>query len=214
MQKRLLQAQKRMKIFKTLDIYIIKQFLLLFAGTFFICLFIFVMQFLWMWMNNLIGKGLTIDLLGKFFWYSSLTLIPKSMPLAVLLASLISFGNLGERFELLSMKAAGIPLVRILMPLICVNTIICGSSFFFQNKISPYATRELSRLAWSMKQKSPELEIPEGIFYSDIPGYNIYVERKDTKTGMLYGVMIYTNTGNYNETQIVLSDSAHLQRVG
>lgn len=200
-----------MKIFKTLDIYIIKQFLLLFAGTFFICLFIFVMQFLWMWMNNLIGKGLTIDLLGKFFWYSSLTLIPKSMPLAVLLASLISFGNLGERFELLSMKAAGIPLVRILMPLICVNTIICGSSFFFQNKISPYATRELSRLAWSMKQKSPELEIPEGIFYSDIPGYNIYVERKDTKTGMLYGVMIYTNTGNYNETQIVLSDSAHLQ---
>ena len=200
-----------MKIFKTLDIYIIKQFLLLFAGTFFICLFIFVMQFLWMWMNNLIGKGLTIDLLGKFFWYSSLTLIPKSMPLAVLLASLISFGNLGERFELLSMKAAGIPLVRILMPLICVNTIICGSSFFFQNKISPYATRELSRLAWSMKQKSPELEIPEGIFYSDIPGYNIYVERKDTQTGMLYGVMIYTNTGNYNETQIVLSDSAHLQ---
>lgn len=200
-----------MRIFKRLDIYIIKSFLLLFAGTFFICLFIFVMQFLWMWMNNLIGKGLTIDLLGKFFWYSSLTLIPKSMPLAVLLASLISFGNLGERFELLSMKAAGIPLIRILMPLICVNTLICICSFFFQNKISPYATRELSRLAWSMKQKSPELDIPEGIFYSEIPGYNLYVERKDTETGMLYGVMIYTNTGRYNETQIVLSDSARLQ---
>ena len=200
-----------MKIIKKLDIYIIKSFLQLFAGTFFICLFIFVMQFLWMWMNNLIGKGLTIDLLAKFFWYSSLTLIPMSMPLAVLLASLISFGNLGERFELLSMKAAGIPLVRILMPLIVVASVISGSSFYFQNEVSPYATRELSRLAWSMRQKSPELEIPEGIFYSEIPGYNLFVEHKDTQTGMLYGVMIYTNTGGYNDIQIVLADSGRMQ---
>ena len=200
-----------MKIIKKLDIYIIREFLLLFAGTFFICLFIFVMQFLWMWMNNLIGKGLTIDLLARFFWYSSLTVIPRSVPLAVLLASLITFGNLGEHFELLSMKAAGIPLVRILAPLVAVATLISGASFVFQNKVSPYATRELSRLYWSMKQKSPELEIPEGIFYSEIPGYNLYVEHKDRETGMLYGVMIYTNTGGYNDTQIVLADSARLQ---
>ena len=204
-----------MKIIKKLDIYIIKGFLQLFAGTFFICLFIFVMQFLWKWMNDLIGKGLTIDLLAKFFWFSSLTLIPMSMPLAVLLASLISFGNLGERFderfELVSMKAAGIPLIRILMPLIIVATLICGGSFYFQDKISPYATRELSRLAWSMRQKSPELEIPEGIFYSEIPGYNLYVEHKDPETGMLYGVMIYTNANSYNDTQIVLADSGRMQ---
>lgn len=200
-----------MKIIKKLDIYIIQGFLQLFAGTFFICLFIFVMQFLWKWMNDLIGKGLTIDLLAKFFWFSSLTLIPMSMPLAVLLASLISFGNLGERFELLSMKAAGIPLIRILMPLIIVATLICGGSFYFQDKISPYATRELSRLAWSMRQKSPELEIPEGIFYSEIPGYNLYVEHKDPETGMLYGVMIYTNANSYNDTQIVLADSGRMQ---
>ena len=200
-----------MRIIKKLDIYIIKSFLLLFAGTFFICLFIFVMQFLWMWMNNLIGKGLTIDLLAKFFWYSSLTLIPRSVPLAVLLASLISFGNLGEHFELLSMKSAGIPLIRILAPLIFVAALISAASFVFQNRVSPYATRELSRLAWSMKQKSPELEIPEGVFYSEIPGYNLYVEHKDRETGMLYGVMIYTNTGGYNDTQIVLADSARMQ---
>jgi len=200
-----------MRIIKRLDIYIIKGFLQLFAGTFFICLFIFVLQFLWMWMSNLIGKGLTIDLLAKFFWYSSLTLIPMSMPLAVLLASLISFGNLGERFELLSMKAAGIPLIRILMPLIVVASIISGSSFVFQDMVSPYATRELSRLAWSMKQKSPELEIPEGVFYSEIPGYNLYVEHKDPETGMLYGVMIYTNANGYNDTQIVLADSGRMQ---
>ena len=200
-----------MRIIKKLDIYIIKGFLQLFAGTFFICLFIFVMQFLWMWMNNLIGKGLTIDLLAKFFWYSSLTLIPMSMPLAVLLASLISFGNLGERFELLSMKAAGIPLVRILSPLIIVALIISISSFIFQDLVSPYATREMSRMAWSMKQKSPELEIPEGVFYSEIPGYNLYVEHKDPETGLLYGVMIYTNAGGYNDTQIVLADSGRMQ---
>ena len=200
-----------MRIIKKLDIYIIKGFLQLFAGTFFICLFIFVMQFLWMWMNHLIGKGLTIDLLAKFFWYSSLTLIPMSMPLAVLLASLISFGNLGERFELLSMKAAGIPLVRILSPLIIVALIISISSFIFQDLVSPYATREMSRMAWSMKQKSPELEIPEGVFYSEIPGYNLYVEHKDPETGLLYGVMIYTNAGGYNDTQIVLADSGRMQ---
>ena len=162
-------------------------------------------------MNNLIGKGLTIDLLAKFFWYSSLMVIPRSMPLAVLLASLISFGNLGEHFELLSMKSAGIPLIRILAPLIFVSALICGASFVFQNRVSPYATRELSRLAWSMKQKSPELDIPEGIFYSEIPGYNLYVEHKDRETGMLYGAMIYTNTGGYNDIQIVLADSARLQ---
>ena len=200
-----------MKIVKKLDIYIIKGFLLLFAGTFFICLFIFVMQFLWKWMGDLVGKGLSIDHLASFFWYSSLTLIPMSMPLAVLLASLISFGNLGERFELLSMKSAGIPLIRILMPLIVVATLISGASFVFQNRVSPYATRELSRLAWSMRQKSPELEIPEGIFYSEIPGYNLYVEHKDPETGMLYGVMIYTNQNGYNDTQIVLADSGRLQ---
>lgn len=200
-----------MPFIKKLDIYMIRGFLLIFAGTFFICLFIFVLQFLWMWMSNLVGKGLTIDMLAKFFWYSSLTLIPMSIPLAVLLASLISFGNLGERFELLSMKSAGIPLIRILMPLIFVSLIISVSSFYFQNKVSPYATTELSRLAWSMKQKSPELEIPEGVFYSEIPGYNLYVERKDPETGMLYGVMIYTNAGSYNDIQIVLADSGRMQ---
>ena len=200
-----------MKIIKKLDIYIIKGFLLLFAGTFFICLFIFVMQFLWKWMGDLVGKGLTIDHLARFFWYSSLTLIPMSIPLAVLLASLISFGNLGERFELLSMKSAGIPLIRILAPLIFVAALISGASFYFQDMVSPYATRELSRLAWSMRQKSPELEIPEGIFYSEIPGYNLYVEHKDPETGMLYGVMIYTNQNGYNDAQIVLADSGRMQ---
>ena len=200
-----------MRIIKKLDIFILKGYLQLFAGTFFICLFIFLMQFVWKYVDDLVGKGLTWDVLAKFIWYSALTLIPLSVPLAVLLASLISYGNFGERFELLAMKASGIPLVRILMPVLILATLICTGSFYFQNNISPEATKQLYTLLWSMRQKSPELDIPEGIFYSDIPGYNLYVERKDAENGMLYGVMIYTNTDNYEDTQIVIADSGRLQ---
>ncbi len=200
-----------MRILKKLDIFILKGYLQLFAGTFFICLFIFLMQFIWKFVDDLVGKGLTWDVLAKFFWYCSLTLIPLSVPLAVLLACLISYGNFGERFELLAMKASGIPLIRILMPVLILVALICAGSFYFQNKISPEANKQLYTLLWSMRQKSPELDIPEGIFYSDIPGYNLYVERKDAETGMLYGVMIYTNTENYEDTQIVIADSGRLQ---
>ena len=200
-----------MRIIKKLDIFIIKGYLQLFAGTFFICLFIFLMQSIWKFVDDLVGKGLTWDILAKFFWYCSLTLIPLSVPLAVLLACLISYGNFGERFELLAMKASGIPLIRILMPVLILVVLICSGSFFFQNRISPEANKQLYSLLWSMRQKSPELDIPEGIFYSDIPGYNLYVERKDAETGMLYGVMIYTNTESYDDTQIVIADSGRLQ---
>ena len=200
-----------MRIFKKLDIFILKDYLLLFAGTFFICLFIFMMQFMWRYMDELVGKGLSLEVLAKFFYYSGLTLVPMSLPMAVLLASLISFGNMGERLELLAMKASGIPLVRILQPVFLFALAVCGGSFYFQNRVGPEATKQLATLVWSMKQKSPELEIPEGVFYSEIPGYNLYVHHKDTHTGMLYGVMIYSNTDGYEDAQIVLADSARLQ---
>ena len=205
------ESSVHMKIFKRLDLYILKNFLLLFAGTFFVCLFIFMMQFLWKSINALVGKGLSWDVLAQFFFYAGLTLVPMSLPLAVLLASLISFGNMGEKLELLSMKAAGVPLVRILCPVVAVSAVICGVSFYFQNRIQPRATRQLATLLWSMKQKTPELEIPEGIFYNGIPGYNIFVEHKDMETGMLYGVMIYSTQGGYDHMEIVLADSARLQ---
>lgn len=200
-----------MRIFKKLDIFILKDYLLLFAGTFFICLFIFMMQFMWRYLEELVGRGLSMDVLIKFFYYSGLTLVPMSLPMAVLLASLISFGNMGERLELLAMKASGVPLVRILQPVFVFSLCVCAGSFYFQNKVGPEATKQLATLVWSMKQKSPELEIPEGVFYSDIPGYNLYVHHKDTRTGMLYGVMIYSNKEGYEDAEIVLADSARLQ---
>ena len=179
-----------MRLIKKLDKYILKNYLLLFAGTFFICLFIFIMQFIWQYIDDLVGKGLSWTILAEFLFYASLTLVPMSLPLAVLLASLITFGNLGEKLELLSMKAAGIPLIRILCPIFIVALLICGASFVFQDRVQPQATRQLATLLWSMRQKSPEADIPEGIFYSDIPGYSSFVERKDTKTGLLHGVMM------------------------
>lgn len=201
----------KFRIIKKLDIYILKNFLLLFAGTFFICLFIFIMQFIWQYIDELVGKGLSWAVLAEFFFYASLTLVPMSLPLAVLLASLISFGNMGEKLELLSMKAAGIPLVRILSPIFISAILICGASFYFQDRVQPQATRQLATLLWSMRQKSPELDIPEGIFYSDIPGYSIFVQRKDLDSGMLHGVMIYSTQGGYDKMEIVLADSARLQ---
>ena len=200
-----------MHIIKRLDLFILKAFLQLFAATFFVSLFVFMMQYTWRYIDELIGKGLSVDVLAKFFWYMALNFVPAALPPGVLLASLITFGNMGEKLELLSMKAAGVPLLRILQPLLIVVVILSGCSFYFQNNIAPEATKRLSALVWSMKQKSPELEIPEGVFYSEIPGYNIFVEKKDMKTGMLYGVMIYTNVSSQEDTQIVLADSARLQ---
>lgn len=201
-----------MRILKRLDLFILKAFLQLFAATFFICLFVFMMQYTWRYIDELIGKGLSTKVLAQFFWYMGLNFVPAALPPGVLLASLITFGNMGEKLELLSMKAAGVPLLRILAPLIIVVGILCGCSFHFQNRIGPEATKKLAALIWSMRQKSPELDIPEGVFYNEIPGYNLFVEHKDKETGMLYGMMIYQNSAQGgNDTQIVLADSARLQ---
>ena len=175
---------------KKLNIFITKSFFTLFVGTFLICLFIFLMQFLWRWVDDLVGKGLGMDVLAKFFWYSTLTLVPLSMPLAVLLASLITFGNFGERFELLAMKASGISLVKVMRPLMFIVGLLTITSFYFQNVISPNAQKELGTFALSLKQKSPELDIPEGAFYNDIPGYNLRIQKKNKVTGVLHETCI------------------------
>ena len=200
-----------MRIFKKLDIFMVRQFLLLFVGTFCISLFVLMMQFLWRYVDELIGKGLSLDVLGKFFWYMGLMLVPQALPLAVLLSSLITMGNLGESSELTAIKAAGISLLKSLRGVIIIVTMIAGLSFVFQNDIGPQSNVNLRQLLLSMKQKSPELEIPEEIFYSGIPNCNLYVQKKDLNTGMLYGVMIYRMTQSFEDAAIILADSGKLQ---
>lgn len=200
-----------MKLIKKLDIFILKNYLILFAGTFCVSLFVVMMQFLWRWVDELVGKGLSFDVLAKFFFYSGETLVSLALPLAVLLASLISFGNLGERLELLAIKAAGISLFRTLRPLIIFNALVMCVSFYFQNNIAPKAEENLMTLIYSMRQKSPEVEIPEGVFYSGIDRMNLYVKKKNKDTRMLYDVVIYNLTDGVNNAHIILADSAMLE---
>lgn len=196
---------------KRLDLFIAKQFGLLFAGTFFICQFVLMMQFLWRYVDVLIGKGLSMEVMAQFFWYMGLFLVPQALPLAVLLSSLITFGNLGESSELTAIKSAGISIMRTFRSLIVISVFVSLCSFYFQNYIGPSANMKMAQLMISMTQKSPELEIPEGIFYDGIPNCNLYVQKKDMKTGKLYGIMIYRMTGSYEDQAIILADSGMIQ---
>ena len=196
---------------KKLDIFIVKQYLLLFVGTFFICQFVLMMQFLWRYVDDLIGKGLTLDVMAQFLWYMGLMLMPQAFPLAILLSSLITFGNLGESSELTAIKAAGISLMQTFRSLIVIAVLMTFVSFYFQNVVGPQANQSFYQLLLSMKQKSPELEIPEGRFYDGISGNNIYVQKKNLETGMLYGIMIYRLTGSYEDAAIILADSGMMQ---
>ena len=170
-----------------------------------------MMQFLWRYVDELIGKGLSLEVMAQFFWYMGLMLMPQAFPLAILLSSLITFGNLGESSELTAIKAAGISLMQTFRPLIVVVAMISCISYIFQDVIAPKANLSFYQLLVSMKHKSPELEIPEGVFYDGLPGSNIYVQKKDMTTGMLYGIMIYRQTGSYEDQAIILADSGMMQ---
>ena len=196
---------------KKLDIFITKQFGLLFVGTFVICQFVLMMQFLWRWVDILIGKGLALEILAQFFWYMGLMLVPQALPLAILLSSLIVFGNLGESSELTAIKAAGIYLMQSFRSLILLSCLIAIGSFYFQNNVGPEANSRLNVLIQSMRHKNPELEIPEGIFYDGIPQSKLYVQKKNRDTGVLYGIMIYRMTDSYEDAAIILADSGRLQ---
>ena len=196
---------------KKLDRFVLGNFLLIFSGSFFITLFVLMMQFTWRYVDEIVGKGITMDLLGQFYWYMAITMVPMALPLAVLLASLISFGNMGERLELLAMKAAGVSLLRIMRPLAVLVIGLAAVSFYFQNRAALDAQKNLTSLLWSLRETSPALEIPEGVFYGKINSFSLYVERKDVATGKLYNVMIYKTDQGFDKAQIVVADSGRLE---
>ena len=196
---------------KRLDIFILKSFLLLFVAAFAICLFVLLMNVLWRYAEDLVGKGLDFAFLAKFFWEFALTLVPQALPLAVLMASLITFGNFGERLELLAMKTSGISLLRIMRPVMLFSIFLAGVSFYFQNVTVPHAAKNLYALIYSINEKNPELEIPEGVFYNQIQGFNMYVKHKDFNTGNLYDVTIYDHRDGYENLSVIVSDSAYME---
>lgn len=188
----------------------LQSFLPLFLMTFFICLFIVLMQFLWRYIDDLVGKGLEMSVIGELFLYAALTMVPLALPLAILLASLMTFGNLGEQFELTAMKASGVSLVKSMRPLIVLMAFVAIGAFFFQNNVLPVAQTKMWTLLYSMRQKSPELDIPEGVFYDQIPGFNLFVEKKNPDTGMLYNLLIYNVSKGADNATIIYADSGKM----
>lgn len=195
---------------KRLDRFVLRSFLPVMLMTFVICEFIVMMQFLWRYIDDLVGKGLGIGVIGELFFYAALTMVPMALPLAILLASLMTFGNLGERFELTAMKSSGISLLRVMASLIILISAIAVGAFYFQNNVLPIAQTKMWTLLYSMRQKAPELEIPEGVFYDQIPGYNLFVADKNQSSGMLHGLMIYDMSRGFENSSIILADSGKL----
>ncbi len=188
----------------------LKTFLPLFVMTFCICLFIVIMQFLWKYIDELVGKGLSVDLIAELFFYAAISMVPLALPLSILLASLMTFGNLGEHFELTAMKSSGISLLKVMKPLTVFIALVSVGAFFFQNDVQPQSQVKLWTLLYSMRQKSPTLDIPEGAIYSQIPGYNLYVKQKNPETNMLYGILIYDVSTSSVFPRIVVADSGKL----
>jgi lipopolysaccharide export system permease protein len=206
-------------IIKRLYSYLLKNYLGTFIATFCVCLFIVLMQFLWKYVDDMVGKGLPASVLLQFFYYAALSLVPMALPLSILLSSLITFGDLGERLELLAMKASGISLFRIMRPFIFFVICVSIGAFFYSDNALPYIQKQLYILAKSMSEKSPEVQIPEGSFYQGIPNVSVYVKHKDPNTRILKDVMIYdfSNVSGAGENSasdnisIICADSARLQ---
>jgi len=186
-------------VIKKLDRLIIGAFIGPFIATFFITLFVLVLQFFWLYIDDIVGKGLDMLTIGTFILYVSATLVPLALPLAVLLSSIMTFGNLGETFELVAIKSAGIPLLRFMRPLFITSLIICGIAFLFNNYFIPVAQLKMQTLKYDIIVSKPAFDIKEGVFYDKIDGYIIKIGKKDKDGSTIHDILIYQH--NYNLLQ-------------
>ncbi|MEP7374812.1 MAG: LptF/LptG family permease [Chitinophagaceae bacterium] len=178
-------------MFKKLDKLIIKAFVGPFIATFFITLLVLVMQFFWLYIDDFVGKGLGVDIVLKFIWYQSAVLIPLALPLAILLSSLMTFGSLGESFELVAIKSAGISLLRFMRPLFIISLFVCGIAFLFSNYIIPVAFLKSRTLLTDIVYAKPALDIKEGVFFDRINGYAIKIGKKEENDSIIRDVIVY-----------------------
>ena len=192
---------------KKLYRYIVKSFFGTFILTFFIVVFIWVMQFVWLYVDDLVGKGLEFKIIAELLFYTSITAIPMSLPLALLLALLMCFGNLGEHYELVAMKASGISMWRSMRPLLYFSLITSVLAFFISNSVIPIATLKWRTLLTDVQRQKLAFNIKEGVFYKDIDNYVIYVEKKGKDGSHIYGVKIYDHTDRQGNTKIISADS-------
>lgn len=186
---------------------ILKSFLGSFVFTFFIVIFVLLMQFLWVYVDDLVGKGLSFKILMELFFHASLTFVPMALPLAILLASIMSFGDLGEHYELVAMKASGISMWKVMRPLVIFSVLLSGLAFVFSNSINPVATLKFKTLLFDVRKQKLAFDIKEGIFYKDIENYIIYVDKKGKDGSTIYGVKIYDHTDREGNNRIMVADS-------
>ena len=202
-----LPLQRFLFVMKKLYQYITKSFLGTFVLTFFIVVFIWVMQFVWLYVDDLVGKGLEISIIAELLFYTSITAIPMSLPLALLLALLMCFGNLGEHYELVAMKASGISMWRAMRPLLHFALILSVLAFFISNSLIPIATLKWRTLLTDVQRQKLAFNIKEGVFYKDIDNFVIYVEKKGKDGSRIYGVKIYDHSDHVGNTKIISADS-------
>jgi lipopolysaccharide export system permease protein len=191
--------------------YIVKSFLGPFFMTFFIVVFVLLMQFLWKYVDDLVGKGLEFKVLAEMLFYAAFGLLPYAFPLAMLLASIMTFGALGENYELVAMKSAGVSLFRIMRPLIIIAIAVTIIAFYFANNILPVTNLKFTTLMVSVKQQRPEMVLQEDVFNNGMDGYSIKVGRKNSKTNMLYDLKIYDHTKNKSNESVTVADSGYLR---
>jgi lipopolysaccharide export system permease protein len=183
-------------VVKKLDILILRSFVGPFLATFLIALFVLTMQFFWLYIDDLVGKGLDLATLAYLTALVAVTWVPLALPLALLLSSIMTFGNLGESFELVAIKSAGIPLIRFMQPLLIVTILLSGTAFLFANNIIPVTNLKLNALKYDIIVKKPAFDIKEGVFYDKIEGYVIKIGKKDKDDSTIHNVVIYER--NYN----------------
>ena len=196
---------------KKLDQFILKSFIGPFIAILLVVVFILVMQFLWLYIDELVGKGLSFKVILEFLGWGSVTMLPLSLPLATLLSSMMTLGTLGENNELLAIKAAGISLQRVLVPLGAACLVVSIGAFFISNDLMPVAFNKIYTLRDDIGKTKEEIKIPTGTFYNGIEGYILRVNERDDETGVMHGVMVYNHTGNKGNTSLTIADSAMMK---
>ena len=196
---------------KKLDQFILKSFIGPFVAILLVVVFILVMQFLWLYIDELVGKGLSLKVILEFLGWGSVTMLPLSLPLATLLASMMTLGTLGQNNELLAIKAAGVSLQRVLMPLGAACLVVSIGAFFISNDLMPVAFNKIYTLRDDIGKTKEEIKIPTGTFYNGIEGYILRVNERDDETGVMHGVMVYNHTANKGNTSLTLADSAMMK---
>ena len=196
---------------KKLDQFILKSFIGPFIAILLVVVFILVMQFLWLYIDELVGKGLSLKVILEFLGWGSVTMLPLSLPLATLLASMMTLGTLGQNNELLAIKAAGVSLQRVLMPLGAACLVVSIGAFFISNDLMPVAFNKIYTLRDDIGKTKEEIKIPTGTFYNGIEGYILRVNERNDETGVMHGVMVYNHTGNKGNTSLTIADSAMMK---